>query len=106
MEILIFRPVFHIKVGPFDLHNQLFQADQTRIAEGYCHKYETDYIDDPATEVENFLVGFNKCNQLIIIHRHAESKVNPFYRFDLQWLSPHAGQLNSEIDVLNHKNTH
>jgi len=26
VEILIFRPVFLIKVGPFYLYNQLFQA--------------------------------------------------------------------------------
>ena len=38
VKILIFRPVFHIKVGPFDLYNQLFQEDQTQIAESYCQK--------------------------------------------------------------------
>ena len=83
MEILIFRPVFNIKVGPFYLYNQLFQADQTQITEGYCHKQETDYIDGPATEIENILVDFNKCDRLIIIYHHAEGKVNPFRHSDI-----------------------
>ena len=59
MESLNLPPVLHIKVGPFYMLNQLFQADYTRIAESDYHKNETYNVYDPATEVENVLFDFN-----------------------------------------------
>ena len=83
MASLILPRVFAIYRRFFEVYNQLFQVDYTRLADNYYHKYENDYVDDPATAIENVLVDFNKCDQLIVVHHHAEGKVNPVRHLDL-----------------------
>jgi len=83
MKSLILPLIFHIEMGPFYKYNQIFEVNQTRIAESDYHEYETDYVDEPATIIENVLLDFNKCDQLIITHHHAKCKINPFHYLDL-----------------------
>ena len=75
--------VFSIYTGPFDVHNQLFQAKYTRLPKSHCHEQEKDCDDDQAAEIEDLLVDLNKSDHLIVVHNHAERKVNPGCRLKL-----------------------
>ena len=65
-----------------------------QVQEKYCGHTQT-------AEIEDLLFDFDKRNQLIIVHQHAEGKVNPPHHSKLRRFSLHPSQLKSVIDVLN-----
>ena len=76
MGSLLLPLIFLIVTNTFHVHHQLFQAEQTRLPKSDYQKQENYCISDQATEIENFLIYLNKRDQLIVVNRHAEGKVN------------------------------
>jgi len=97
--------VFQIAIGFFQLHIQLFQAEQNRLPESYRQVHEKDCVNRQATNIEDLLFDFNKRDQLIIVHQHAKSKVNPTHHSQLSRLSLHPGQLNNVEDIPSNEDT-
>jgi len=103
LTIIIFIP---ISVGSFDVFDQLFQAEVARLTKSDYHTHEKYYVWDPATDIEDLLIDLNQCNQLIVIHHHEEGKVNPARHSDLLRFGSNKCQFNSEVYVVNDKNTY
>ena len=61
---------------------------------------------DQATHIQYYLIILDKRNQLIVIHHHTESKVNPSRHLKLSRLGTHPCQLNSVVNILNDKYDH
>jgi len=82
-------PVYHICTGLFQFYDQLFQAEQNRLPESNYQEREKDCINNQAADIEDILFDFDKHDQLIIVHRNAEGKVNPAHHLVFSRLSLH-----------------
>jgi len=97
MASLTFFLFIPVSVGPFDVYDQLFQADETRLTESDYHTHKKDYVCAHATDIEDLLIDLNQCDQLIVIHHHAEGKVNPARHSDLLRFSSNRCQFYSVV---------
>ena len=70
-------------------HEKLFEAKYARLPESDCKKQVKGCAGDQTTHIEYLFYAFDKCGQLVVIHQHAESKVNPAGHLKLSWLGPH-----------------
>ena len=86
--------------GVEGFEGEVFEGDEGWEAESNYQKQEKYCIDHQPTDIKHLLVDFEKCDQLVVIHRHAESKVDPVCGAELSRLGPHLCQLYSEVDVL------
>ena len=74
--------------------------------ESSCQEHEKDCVNNQATDIEDLLFGFDKRGQLIIVHHHAEGKVDPTHHSGLSRLSLHPSQLNNVEDILGDEDTY
>jgi len=99
-------PLVHqISVGLPKFFYQLFIAEQNRLSESNCQEHEKDCVNNQATDIEDLLFDFDKRGQLIIVHQHAESAVNPTHHSGLSRLSLHPSQFNNVEDILSDEDT-
>ena len=98
-------PIFWIDNFLFKVHEKLFQAEQTQLPGSNYQVHEKDCVNNQATDIEDLLLDFDKRDQLIIVHRHAEGKVYPARHLELPRLSLHPSQLNNVEDILSDEDT-
>jgi len=75
------------------------------LSESNCQEQEKDCVDNQATDIEDLLLDFDKHDQLIIVHRHAEGAVDPTHHSGLSRLSLHPSQLDNVEDILSDEDT-
>jgi hypothetical protein len=97
--------VHQISFGLLKFFNQLFKAEQNRLSQSNCQEHEKDCVNDQATDIKCFVFDFDKHDKLIIVHRHAESTVDPTYHSGLSRLSLHPSQLDKVEDILCEEDT-
>jgi len=94
-------PLVHqISFGFPKFFYQLFKAQQNWLSKSNCQEHEKDCVNSQATDIEDLLFDFDKRDQLIIVHHHAESTVYPTHHSGLSRLSLHPSQLNNVEDIL------
>ena len=73
--------------------------------ESNYQEHEKDCVNNQTTDIEDLLFHFDKRDQLIKVHHHAEGKVNPAHRSELSRLSLYKSQLNHVEDILSDEDT-
>jgi hypothetical protein len=94
------------RFGLSQFHEQLFQAQDARLSQSNCQEHEKDRVNNQAIDIEDLLFDFDKRGQLIIVHHHAEGKVDPTHHSGLSRLSLHPSQLNNVEDILGDEDTY
>ena len=75
------------------------------MSESNYQENEKDCVNNQANYIYDLLFDFDKRDQLIIVHQHAEGAVNPTHHSGLSRLSLHPSQLNNVEDILSDKDT-
>ena len=89
----------------FRFLEKLFQAQDARWPQSNKQEHEKDCVTSPATDIEDLLFDFDKRGKLIIVHHHAEGKVDPTHHSGLSRLSLQPSQLNYVEDILSNEDT-
>jgi hypothetical protein len=77
-------PLVHqISFGLNKFFDQLSKAEENRLPESNCQEHEKGCVNNQTTYIEDLLFDFDKRRQLIIVHQHAEGKVNPTHHSGL-----------------------
>jgi hypothetical protein len=99
-------PVFQVGIKFLQVHDQLFKTKQTRLPESNSQEHEKDCVNNQATDIEDLLFSFDKSDQLIIVHQHAECKLYPVHHLQPSRLGPNPGLMNNLVDILNKEDAH
>ena len=82
----------------------MFEVEETPLTKIHYYKQKNAGVNDPATYIKHLLFHFDKRDQLVVVHRNAESKVNPPHYSKLSRLCFHMCQLEPVENIVSYKN--